>query len=399
MSSRCVTLGRLSKLFHQQQNLYVLDKRLLARPFSSSCVLSADKVLLQDQSLKVPAWGGILMVNSNLDVSVKPINSIEDMQMDKAVVKVFGAKKEDNDQVDILIKQEGHKLTVNASSKNSASPTDANCVIEVPLVHNVNVINTGEAKVNCQDMVESNYCHLSSESGEVRVRRVKTANLIVQTETGDVVCNGAIQGSVSIVTGDGHVVNDKRFLGPTLDVTTDAGNVRVASSYSEQSKFSTNTGSLFLRNIHNESYVAVYEKGNVTMMGVDGSTNVFVKNGHLDIQVSKVKHESRLHVEEGDITLKMSDNFPLKVCVTASEIILDTKFSKYGSINPDKEDNYKHYFGTIQPEKFSPTLQVLAEKGKVVLESQDWAASLGFKLPGGVEMPDDLNIKQPAASN
>jgi len=376
-----------------------LDKRLLARPFSSSCVLSADKVLLQDQSLKVPAWGGILMVNSNLDVSVKPINSIEDMQMDKAVVKVFGAKKEDNDQVDILIKQEGHKLTVNASSKNSASPTDANCVIEVPLVHNVNVINTGEAKVNCQDMVESNYCHLSSESGEVRVRRVKTANLIVQTETGDVVCNGAIQGSVSIVTGDGHVVNDKRFLGPTLDVTTDAGNVRVASSYSEQSKFSTNTGSLFLRNIHNESYVAVYEKGNVTMMGVDGSTNVFVKNGHLDIQVSKVKHESRLHVEEGDITLKMSDNFPLKVCVTASEIILDTKFSKYGSINPDKEDNYKHYFGTIQPEKFSPTLQVLAEKGKVVLESQDWAASLGFKLPGGVEMPDDLNIKQPAASN
>ena len=28
------------------------------------------------------------------------------------------------------------------------------------------------------------------------------------------------------VAGDGHVVNDKRFLGPTLDVTTDAGNVR-----------------------------------------------------------------------------------------------------------------------------------------------------------------------------
>ena len=35
---------------------------------------------------------------------------------------------------------------------------------------------------------------------------------------------------------------------------------RVASCYSDQSKFSTNTGNLFLRNIHNESYVAVYEK-------------------------------------------------------------------------------------------------------------------------------------------
>jgi len=24
----------------------------------------------------------------------------------------------------------------------------------------------------------------------------------------------------------------------------------------------------------------------------------------------------------------------------------------------------------------------------------DWAASLGFKLPGGIEMPEDLDIKQ-----
>jgi hypothetical protein len=26
--------------------------------------------------------------------------------------------------------------------------------------------------------------------------------------------------------------------------------------------------------------------------------------------------------------------------------------------------------------------------------AQDWAASLGFKMPGGVPMPPDLNIKQ-----
>jgi hypothetical protein len=37
----------------------------------------------------------------------------------------------------------------------------------------------------------------------------------------------------------------------------------VASSYSEQSKFSTNRGNLYLRNIHNESYVAVYEEASL----------------------------------------------------------------------------------------------------------------------------------------
>ena len=32
-----------------------------------------------------------------------------------------------------------------------------------------------------------------------------------------------------------------------------------------------------LRNIHNESYVAVYDEGDVIMQGLDGSTNIFIK--------------------------------------------------------------------------------------------------------------------------
>ena len=50
----------------------------------------------------------------------------------------------------------------------------------------------------------------------------------------------------------------------------------VASSYSDQAKFSTNKGSMNLRNIHNESYIAVYEEGDVKMQGLDGSTNIFI---------------------------------------------------------------------------------------------------------------------------
>ena len=32
-----------------------------------------------------------------------------------------------------------------------------------------------------------------------------------------------------------------------------------------------------LRNIHNESYVAIYEEGDVNIQGLDGSTNIFIK--------------------------------------------------------------------------------------------------------------------------
>lgn len=87
-------------------------------------------------------------------------------------------------------------------------------------------------------------------------------------------------------------------------------------------------------------------------MGMDGATNVFIKKvslcrnlcyklkkilgtlanfwncrvhfhfifqtfgyfqGDLDIQVSQIRSESRLHVEEGDIHLRLSDAHPLKV--------------------------------------------------------------------------------------
>ena len=52
---------------------------------------------------------------------------------------------------------------------------------------------------------------------------------------------------------------------------------RVASSYADQSKFTSNTGSMNLRNLHNENYIAVYERGDVNAHGIDGSANIFVK--------------------------------------------------------------------------------------------------------------------------
>jgi len=358
---------------------------------STTTMARSELSLLHSHSLKVPSFGGSLWVNSPFSVSVKPIGTIEHPNMDKAFVKVYGTNKSLAELVDISVKQEGHKLSVTGTTEDISITSDISVEVEVPIVHNINLLATGNANISCKDMVESNFCHLTSDSGTISVSRLKTANLIIQSEAGAVVCKGAIQGSVSIVTGEGSVVADKRFIGPTLDITTDQGDIKIASCYSEQSKFSTRWGNMHLRNLHNESYVAVYEQGKVMMQGVDGCTNVFMKKGELDIQISHVGNESRLHVEEGDINLKIAENQPLKVCVTGTEVKTDAKFAKFGSVET-KEDNYQHYLGTIMPHQFSPTCQVVAEKGCVVVESQDWATSMGFKLPGGVPLPPDLDI-------
>merc|ERR1719348_2079852 len=108
-------------------------------------------------------------------------------------------------------------------------------------------------------------------------------------------------------------------------------------------------------------------------------TNVFVKKGELDMQISHVGNESRVHIEEGNVNLKMADNHPVKLCVTGKKIITDETFSKYGDV-VTKEDEYQHYFGTVQPDKFSPLCQVMADQGEVKISSQHWAQSLGLKL-------------------
>lgn len=350
-----------------------------------------DQVLIHSQSLKVPSFGGSLWVTSPFHVSVKPIGTMDHPNLDMAFVKVYGPDKSLSEKVDITVAQEGHKLSVAGSTTDQTEANKITLMVEIPIVHNVNVITQGQASIRCKDLVESNFCHLTSENGSIQVSRLKTANLIIQSEGGSVVCRGAIQGSVSIVTGEGNVVADKRFIGPSLDITTDQGDITVASCYSDQSKFSTRWGNMNLRNVHNESYVAVYEEGKVTIQGLDGCTNVFMKKGDLDIQISHVGNESRIHAEEGDICLKLADNHPVKVCATGKEVLTDVNFAKFGTVET-KEDEYQHYLGTIHPDQFSPTCQVVAENGQVKVEKQDWATSMGFKLPGGVSLPPDLDV-------
>ena len=282
------------------------------------------------------------------------------------------------DVVKVNVVQDGQKLSIEGPG-DGKDLGDASLHVEVPIVYDVNVVTTGSGAISCRDMIESHHCHLISEDGDILVTGVKTQNLVIKSENGDIRCRGAIQGSVSITSGEGDVVSDKRFLGPSLDVTTDSGDISVSSCYSDQSKFSTQTGNLDLRNVHNDSYVAVYEEGQVKMSGLDGTANVFMKKGNLDVQISHVGSESRIHVEDGDISLKMADNHPLKLCVTGTEVVTDEKFAKYGEIET-KEDDHKHYSGRIQPDQFSPLCQVLADSGKVNISAQGWAQSLGLKL-------------------
>jgi hypothetical protein len=343
---------------------------------------------LSESNFTVAGFGGSVTLKTQIDVQVEPAGTMEYPNLDRAFVKLYSKSghsallqsSELENRASISANQVGSNLQINVTAGQSTS--DDAVVVEVPIVHSVNIEAVKSASAEVSDFMESDYCQVTSESGTVIANRIKTQAMTIDTVSGDILCTGPMQGSIKINSLSGNVIAEQRFIGPSLDISTDTGDIRVAASYADQSKFSTNKGNINLRNIHNESYVAVYESGDVKIKGIDGSTNVFVKKGDLEVHISQIKHESRILVEEGNITLKMIDTHPVKLSIDANRIIPDSNFSKHGKVEARKEDSADsmHYSASIQPNVFSPVLTVIAENGNVTLEAQDWAASLGIKM-------------------
>lgn len=351
---------------------------------------------LFEKSLGVKSFGGSLWASSAFPLRITPVGSLEYPNLDRAFLRLTcpleSGEGLGRDGAKVNYKVEGHKLSV--SNENISYPVSETGEgeeaikqeVQIPMVYNVNASTTGNSSIKVKDLIESLYCHIKSESGNITASRIKTGNLNIESVSGDVLCEGAIQGTVKVNTDSGNVIGDKRFVGPSLDIHTESGDIRVASCYSDTSKFCTNKGSMNLRNIHNVTYIGVYDQGDVKVTGLDGDANIFVKKGDVDCHISQIRSESRIHVEEGNIHVRMSDTHPVKIHIEASEIIPDAKFNLKGELSNKVGGSFgggnsRLFDCAIQPDKFSPTILVIAENGQVILESQDWAASMGLKMP------------------
>jgi len=359
--------------------------RLLPRfspTYISSLSLSATPPPVTDHhEFSVPSFGGKLEVNSRIPVNVVPACPQTFPNMDRAFVKAIS----NGDRPSLSVIQDEGTIQVFCPVPCAGSSLTA----EVPMVHDADIATSGDAAISCSNMVESDFCNIQTEAGDVLVKGIKTERLKIDTFSGEVSCVGAVQGRVFISTGDGNVVGKGRFLGPQLEVNTDGGDINISSCYSDQSKFTTRRGSMELKNMHNVSNVEVTEEGNVTMQGLDGTTEVKVQKGSLDMGVSRVRSESNVEVVEGNVTLKLSPSHPLQLEVSAREIKVDSYFGKLGNVE-EVEGGQKLSAVTAGVE--GPLLHVVAPAGKVEVRQQSWAESIGLNMGamGGLSKGGDL---------
>ena len=89
--------------------------------------------------------------------------------------------------------QDGPKLTVQCDSGKTSLQSNYKVDVEVPIVHNVKVSALDSASVDIYEFIESNYVDIHAEKGNVRTQQIKTENLTIHTDSGDVLCEGTLQ--------------------------------------------------------------------------------------------------------------------------------------------------------------------------------------------------------------
>ena len=71
-------------------------------------------------------------------------------------------------------------------------------------------VATSKATIDVEDFIESDYCQLKSENGDITASKIKTGTIKIESDSGDIICSGALQGNVVIKSDSGNVISDKR---------------------------------------------------------------------------------------------------------------------------------------------------------------------------------------------
>ena len=69
--------------------------------------------------------------------------------------------------------QEGHKLSVTGAEWGEGGGYSLH--VEVPIVYDVTVVSLGQGDISYCDMIESHYCHLTNDQGDITVNRCQPA--------------------------------------------------------------------------------------------------------------------------------------------------------------------------------------------------------------------------------
>jgi len=318
-------------------------------------------------TVDVKHYGCLHLNHSFTDLAIKPVDLDRYPNMDVATCSFLSADPVKN-EFPVFSQNDGE---LSLTSSKVYEPSTSQCVVEIPLKHDVQIKDSsGKNNIDIRSL-ESTLIEILTESGNITSKSLKGDVIKLSSKSGSINCQGVTQGSISFQSDSGNI-HGHRFQGPNLEIKTATGDISTESVYSDVSHFSSQDGNIHLKNLHRQCSVAVSGNGNLTISGMDGSLDAILGNGNHQIQISQLHDSSSIKVDNGVLTLKIPEQCPFGIRIQAKSLTVP----KMMESSMKKEEN--GYTDLEYNKEQSSVLDIDATNSHVEVQFEDWLASLGL---------------------
>lgn len=304
----------------------IASPRWYSRRWVDGSDLNEEEVArLEDALLLETDQFGTLVLNTSVPVSIRPLdNSAECPPLDigamltTAVVEVSG----DANALPLTTSRNGDSLAIDAT----AVPDGLTLNIWLPFTMSVNV-QTTEAddaatatatatlpSVTIQSI--EGPVKVATKAADVTLTSCKGGRAEATTESGAIFAN-SIQGDIAFSSDSGEI-KIRKVQALQFTVSSRTGDIYARALYSNNNNIHTKSGSVVLGAIHGVSEI-ISEAGDVYIGTAEGSVAVVSTTGNIDAHVCNCATVSLIS-ESGDVVLNMPDEENATLDVSAGKV-------------------------------------------------------------------------------
>lgn len=378
-SLRTLSMGRLSQLIRKQYKPFLakMPSVKLSRAASSLGGKGDgdDPTNSRRLTFNVNKFGELLIRDVALcNFSVDRVNPELNPDQNTALVELpEGVElKVDCTESSLSLRRQGREDSV------SDSPLPL-CNIEVPIKYNVDICVDGRSNITVKDL-QNERIMVTTESGDCLLSNIQSNGISVATSGGNITSEGLMHSNAILRTQQNGGIILNKFLCQQLDVSTDSGDIDITSLYAVESKFTTDTGSIHIRNAHRNIDVDVRSQGDLIVDSLDGNLSALVNTGDVELFVSR-SDGVNIQVESGDISLKLSTSLSAHLDLKGSSVVIDDKIQLFDTIQ-SSADGIVSISGNFRQERIAdpPTIRAHTKEGLVIVEIQSWVDSLKLSI-------------------
>ncbi|XP_063953774.1 protein FAM185A-like [Lytechinus pictus] len=242
-------------------------------------------------------------------------------------------------------------------------------VIEVPTCYDIDVSTKDEGHISVENL-ENEMCYINTNKGDITLKSMKSANVNVESTSGNISCLKALQGSGVIKTRNNGTVNADRIQGLDFEFSTESGDVHIKDIYTRKSQVCSHTGSVHISNMHTDCKITT--GGDVFTGCVQGSMSVSLPGQATFKGYLSCHDDINIETDKGDIEIKLPEECVSHIDLSGHQVDIDSALV-FLSTQPS---DHQQVIGELNGGGVDANIIAKSKEGSITVKTQSWFDSL-----------------------